>query len=249
MVIPDAGSAELSFAVYLNQTGLVDGTQMQFFVNHLSSGWSSDMSGSGFSPTFVSDVNSNIFLIDVAATKLQYTAVPASVWANQNFGISVKATDINNNLDLSANNQILLQKSIGSGILSSVNGLTQNLSGGIYNWIDVKYDTPGYFSLSINEQTSTIAQSTSSLINCIPTGQILNESFTDGDFTNNPTWFGETGDFIVNPGAQLQLFTTATAADTSYLVTPIWLSLDSIEWQIYVDLAISPSSSNYLKYY
>lgn len=249
LVIPNGGSLELTFEVYLNQTGLVDGTQLQFLINHLSHGWNSDMNGSGFSPTFVSDVISYIFTIDVTATKLQFITVPTSVWANQIFNVSVKATDINNNLDLSANNQILLQKSIGSGVLSSVTGLTQTLAGGVYSWIDVKFDSPGYFSLLINEQTSMLAQATTGLINCIPTGQILNESFNDGDFTNNPVWTGETGDMIITPELQLQLFTTTTTTDTSYLVTPLWLALDSIEWQMYIKLGFDPSDNNFSRYY
>jgi hypothetical protein len=249
LVISNGGSAELTIEIFLNQTGLVDGSQLQFLVNHLSHGWSSDMNGSGFSPTFVSDVISNIFSIDVTATKLEFTSVPTSVWANQNFGISVNATDVYNNLDLSANNQITLSKGIGSGTLSSVTGLTQNLSGGIYNWVDVKYDTPSYLSLSVSEQASLISSTTTGLINCMPTGQILNESFTDGDLNSNPTWFGETGDFIINTDLQLQLFTTTPAADTSYLVTPLWLTLDSIEWQMYIKLGFDPSDNNFSRFY
>ncbi|MBI5539894.1 MAG: lamin tail domain-containing protein [Bacteroidia bacterium] len=249
LVIPNAGSADLTFEVYLNQSGLIDGTQFQFFVNHLVHGWGSDMSGSGFLPVFVSDVTSAVFTIDVVGSKLQFTSVPTSVWANQNFNISVEATDINNNLDLSANNQIVLQKNIGGGVLSSVTGLTQTLSSGVYNWIDVKYDSPGYFSLLINEQSSTLSQATTGLINCIPTGQILNESFNDGDFTNSPSWTGETGDMIITPELQLQLFTTTTTTDTSYLVTPLWLSLDSIEWQVYIKLGFDPSDNNFTRYY
>ena len=82
------------------------------------------------------------------------------------------------------------------------------------------------------------------------TGQVLDDSFSDSDFLTNPIWFGETGDFIITPEYQLELFTTtAASADTSYLDTPVWLQLDSMEWQTYIDLNFSPSSSNYIKYY
>ena len=249
LIIPDSGSADLTFSIYLNPNGIIDGSQFQCYVSSLSPSWNSDMSGSAFLTTFASDVVSNIFTIDVAATKLQFVTAPQSVWANQNFTVSVKATDINNNIDLSSTNQITIQKTIGNGTLNSLTGLSVPLTNGIYNWTDLTYDTLEYFSLTVTDNNSVLSSATSNLINCLAAGQILNESFTDGDFNNNPSWFGETGDFRINPELQLQLFTNATTDDTSYLVTPLWLNIDSMEWQVYINLSIEPSNSNFVKYY
>ena len=49
------------------------------------------------------------------------------------------------------------------------------------------------------------------------TAQVV-DNFSDGNFTNNPTWSGTTADFIVNSSQQLQLNNTVAA--TSYLTTP-----------------------------
>ncbi len=250
LVIPDGSSSELSFEVYLNSNNITDEMNLQFLISHINSGWYADLSGSAFLSTFASDVTSNIFTINVTAIKLQFVTMPQSIWANQNFNVSVKATDINNNVDISAANQITIQKQIGNGTLNSLAGLSVTLANGTYNWTDLTYSTSEYFSLIVTENYSALTSATSNLINCMSAGQILNESFTDGDFNNNPSWFGETGDFIISTQYQLQLFTTTSNSyDTSTLVTPISLQLDSIEWQAYINLNFAPSDNNFIKYY
>lgn len=76
----------------------------------------------------------------------------------------------------------------------------------------------------------------------------LTENFSDGNFTANPAWVGDGGNFIVNASQQLQL--NATVAGTSYLAIPASLAtLDNMEWQAYVRLNFSPSSSNFGRIY
>lgn len=78
-------------------------------------------------------------------------------------------------------------------------------------------------------------------------GQVLDD-FSDGDFTNNPTWSGTTTDFIVNSSQQLQL--NSTVASTSQLTTSHNLpDLNAKEWRIWVKQSFSPSSSNYGRVY
>jgi hypothetical protein len=72
----------------------------------------------------------------------------------------------------------------------------------------------------------------------------VTDSFSDGDFTNSPTWTGTTTDYIVNTSQQLQLNNSVAA--TSYLSTTHNLSdLNNKEWRIWVKQAFSSSSSNY----
>lgn len=78
-------------------------------------------------------------------------------------------------------------------------------------------------------------------------GQVT-DNFSDGDFTNNPTWFGDATEFQINPSQQLQL--NATAAGSSYLsVGNNSPSLDNTTWQFYIRLNFSPSSNNYARVY
>ena len=72
----------------------------------------------------------------------------------------------------------------------------------------------------------------------------INEDFTDGDFSTNPTWNGTTADYIINSSIQLQLNNTIAA--TSYLSTPHQLTTLSVkEWRIYVKQSFAGSGGNY----
>ncbi len=76
----------------------------------------------------------------------------------------------------------------------------------------------------------------------------LNDNFSDGDFTNNPAWSGDGGDFTVNTSLQLQL--NASVAGTSYLSTSgNTPTLDNTEWQFYIRLNFAPSNNNYARVY
>src|SRR5882724_2432502 len=76
----------------------------------------------------------------------------------------------------------------------------------------------------------------------------LADDFSDGDFTNNPTWSGSTSQFTVNTSKQLQL--NNSAAGQSYLSVPFAASsLNNYEWQIYIKQSFSPSGTNYGRFY
>lgn len=71
----------------------------------------------------------------------------------------------------------------------------------------------------------------------------IEDNFSDGDVTNNPTWVGTPADFIINADEKLQL--DAAVAGVSYLSTPNLLgSLNDKEWRFNIRLNFSPSASN-----
>ena len=77
--------------------------------------------------------------------------------------------------------------------------------------------------------------------------QVLDD-FTDGEFSSNPTWTGNSNVFIVNSSQQLQLNNVNAA--TSYLSIPHGLSnLQNHEWHFWLKQNFSPSSSNFGKVY
>jgi hypothetical protein len=76
----------------------------------------------------------------------------------------------------------------------------------------------------------------------------VTDDFSDGNFTANPAWAGNTAHFIVNPAGQLQL--NHNAAATSYLSTAFAAtSLANTEWQFWVRLNFSPSNTNFARIY
>ncbi len=67
------------------------------------------------------------------------------------------------------------------------------------------------------------------------------DDFSDGDFTNNPSWSGMDTNFVVQ-SEQLKLNDQAVI-DESFLVSS-FSNADSTEWSFYLNLDFRPSSSN-----
>lgn len=75
----------------------------------------------------------------------------------------------------------------------------------------------------------------------------ITESFTDGDYTSNPTWtLASATDFSVNAG---QLKSSNTTSNTSfYISTPSTLA-NNCQWEFFVNLQFATSSTNYVDVY
>lgn len=80
-----------------------------------------------------------------------------------------------------------------------------------------------------------------------PKAQVI-DNFSDGDFTANPVWSGNTAEFIVNAAQELQL--NSSGVNLSYLSTDnLSTNLDSTEWSFFIHLNFSPSAGNYARVY
>ncbi len=76
----------------------------------------------------------------------------------------------------------------------------------------------------------------------------LQDNFSDGDFTTNPVWSGDAGDFAVSVSGQLQL--NAATSGESYLTVPLpQVGGGAMEWRFFIRENFSPSSSNYCRIY
>jgi len=76
----------------------------------------------------------------------------------------------------------------------------------------------------------------------------FSENFSDGDFTNNPTWIvSNSSDWIVNASSQLQSNNT-TASSSFYISTASTLAT-AAQWEMYVNLTFNASSANYVDVY
>ncbi len=74
------------------------------------------------------------------------------------------------------------------------------------------------------------------------------DTFSDGDFTNNPAWSGNTDNFIVNGSGQLQLNDADASHTISYLSTPA-STQGMTTWEFYTMLDFATSGSNYARFY
>ncbi len=72
------------------------------------------------------------------------------------------------------------------------------------------------------------------------------DDFSDGDFSHNPRWQGDSLHFEVNSAKQLHL--KWAGSDTSFLATPgIWLN--EMEWDFWVKLSFNTSANNFMRVY
>ena len=72
-------------------------------------------------------------------------------------------------------------------------------------------------------------------------GQI-SDDFSDGDFSQNPTWMGTVDKFIVNDKGQLQL--NAETAGTAWIATRV-TEYETMEWRFWFREAFAPSGNNF----
>ncbi|RNI33171.1 hypothetical protein EFA69_01765 [Rufibacter immobilis] len=76
----------------------------------------------------------------------------------------------------------------------------------------------------------------------------VQESFSDGDFTQAPAWRGDLDFFQVNSTRQLQSRGPAVTGSVIYLSTANSLA-GSTQWEFYAQLAFATSSGNYAEVY
>lgn len=160
--VPDGQTKEYTLSIFLKPNNLVDGSSLMFMIDSASHGFEAGLSGSDFVNTFSNRVISNEFKIDVVATNLKFTQQQSGISKNKSFAISVGGVDALGNTDIEFSNDITLALSQGSGLLSSVSGLTKTPISGISSWNDLIYNTYGSLrilatSVGINSvETSTI---------------------------------------------------------------------------------------------
>ena len=83
------------------------------------------------------------------------------------------------------------------------------------------------------------------LLFSIPAIAQFTDDFTDGDFTNNPTWSGDNALFTAATG---ELNSQNTGANTYYLSTPSTTALNA-QWDFYFNMMFGTSGANYVDVY
>lgn len=120
--------------------------------------------------------------VDVVATEIHFTKVPFIIAINVDFGVEIKATDVNGNLDRDEQSSVTLERATGTGSLSRGTGLAENLINGIYSWSNLLYDSVEIFS--ITTQSDSLNNATSTDIEAV---NLLYTVFDDFDRSNTNT--------------------------------------------------------------
>lgn len=81
----------------------------------------------------------------------------------------------------------------------------------------------------------------------IPLWGQFSDTFSDGNFSGNPKWEGDTAQFIVNSNLQLQL--NGDESGKAQLVTRNSFDAVEMEWRFFVKLSFSPSGNNNARIY
>ncbi len=75
----------------------------------------------------------------------------------------------------------------------------------------------------------------------------LNDSFSDGDFSVNPSWTGNASDWIVNSSSQLQ--SNNTVINSNFYLSTDNLLATTAQWEFWCQISFNPSSANYIDVY
>lgn len=164
LIVPDGGSVDASFFIYLKENGLVDGQRIQLKVDSTNHGFIADPLGSRFSKAFSQKIFSNIFTVDVVATQLKFTAIPTRVGVLQPFSVIVSTTDLNGNTDKDFLGSMNLSLYTGSGSLAIPSISAQPITQGNCTFSTLTYSKPERFSLLAS--CSTLNSVASSSITC-----------------------------------------------------------------------------------
>lgn len=157
--IADGASVEVTLSIYLNTT-VVDEEVLEFEIP-VTHGFQASVAGSIFVTNLAAAVTSNMQTIEVDATELAVSA-PTTAAVNTDFTVSYSAVDANGNIDL-ANRTMEVSLASGTGTLSSVTGLTQDVFDGTFTWTDLQYDVVEDITLLVDDQGSALEGSTGTI--------------------------------------------------------------------------------------
>ncbi|WP_372644753.1 lamin tail domain-containing protein, partial [Ancylomarina sp.] len=135
-VISEGTSRELSVYAYLKNK-VEDGQVLQMKMANTHEGWST--SGSGLVPNFIGDLFGPELTIEVVGTHLHFKSVPSEdVDFSSNFRADIELTDLNENLDLDATQNVNISVIQGKGSLAGT--LDKNLISGAISFADLLYN-------------------------------------------------------------------------------------------------------------
>ncbi len=164
LVAADGGTKDISVRATFNAT-VTDNQQFSFTVSSATANAGGSTFAAANAGGAVSSTTGDRNRIEVTASKLVFTSVPASANIDTDFTASVAARDANENLDLDSTASVTITKASGSGTLSG--GSAQNLVAGVKSFTTLQCDTAGSITLSASDSPDTLTDATSSSITMV----------------------------------------------------------------------------------
>lgn len=158
--IGNNSSSEVTLAVYLNTTSLVDGTIVSFLIDASTHGFIADASGSQFASILSGgDILSNNFYIDVQATQMQFVQQPGDVLINgvMNPSVTVAFADNNGNIDVDYATQQISISAAGVTLIGSSTTIQTVQSNGLATFNELAFSTFGFGTLTASDATSSLS--------------------------------------------------------------------------------------------
>lgn len=186
LTAPDGGTKDFSIRVSFN-TAVTDNQQISI---NITSTTTAASTGSAFVNTSAGAASTSTAgdnnRIEVTADRLAFTTQPANASVNTNLAtFTIKAQDINANVDLDANNAISLSTS-GTGMTASS---SYAMSSGAVNISDVQYNAV-QTAITITGTTTGLSSS-----NSVTSSAFNIASYSNGDYRtlSDGTWHSTTG--------------------------------------------------------
>jgi len=140
-------------------TSVTDNQQIQFTVSSATAAVGLSSFAVANAGAASSSITGDRNRLEVTATKLVFSSVPASASVAANFSVSVQARDANERVDLDNTDSVTITKASGSGTLSG--GGAQSLVSGAQTWASLSVDTSGSVTLEATGGILTPATSSS----------------------------------------------------------------------------------------
>lgn len=184
--IADGTKLKFEITTYLNETNLLDNSVLQFQIDAASSGFWSEVSGSGFADPFANDaIVGNNHSIEVHAIQLSFIQQPTDVIIDHAIDPSprVAAYDANSNLDLDFTNEVSLTLPAGVSFDASATS-TVTAVNGIATFSNLIFNSTAT-EVTLSTSNATLSNDTSASFSVIVEPIVIAQEDFDG---NAPTW-------------------------------------------------------------
>ncbi|WP_421917901.1 lamin tail domain-containing protein [Marinifilum sp.] len=181
VLIPDGEKREFELKVYLNsEVELTDHSRFQLAIGKNARGFLSYPSGSGFIDNDKM-IESEIYTVDIEASRLILFNIPESVIRNQHFQFTVNAVDQFGNLDSDQSNKIKLSLCIGKGELITTSQFERPLDQGVLVFDSLRYRIVDTIQLKLSGKNLAEIISSEIIVENTYESQAINSSWIPED--------------------------------------------------------------------